>query len=38
MASYGVVKVLSGRKDPGWEPKAVFHAMAERYAAAGGRP
>jgi hypothetical protein len=34
MASYGVVKVLSGQTDPGWAPKAVFHAMAERFAAA----
>jgi hypothetical protein len=38
MASYGVVKVLSGQRVPGWEPKAVFDAMAERFAAARPQP
>ncbi|MEV6987052.1 hypothetical protein AB0M95_38150 [Sphaerisporangium sp. NPDC051017] len=38
MASYGVVKVLEDRKgttypDMSWEPKEVFHAMADAYRA-----
>lgn len=39
MASYGIVKVIRERfDDPAspyrWEPKAAFHALAERYARA----
>ena len=29
LRSYGVVRMLDGTQ---WEPKAVFHAMAKRYA------
>jgi len=36
MAGYGVVRILKGQKgarypDMTWEPKEVFHAIADRY-------